>query len=360
MREEHVRQCQFAAWYEQFRDVTVESVVIPLAGRGVLPWLLQSDFTLSDEQFPVTHTRDLYDALDPDSAFSPADLETSAGETAGVPQDAMEEIDAVIEALGGEVLPKLNWSSPRDATWMNPTGSMRCTSASEVLVLLKSSDFVTNDLSMAYDGCEDVPEGERALDENDATLVLRKWTKVEPSMEFRCFVSHDILMALCQRECSQFFDFLSQEQDHVKAKIAAFFNRHIKGNFATHSFVFDVFVSEDTVKLVDFNPFGRVTDALLFSWEELFLWHLAMGSATRGEGSGDGEELGGGDILQQMPQMRIVQQQVLQPSLSSQYGVPLEEFDVTGEGGLEELIRLQKLQEASDADEEEAEVRVNR
>ena len=25
-----------------------------------------------------------------------------------------------------------------------------------------------------------------------------------------------------------------------------------------------------TIKIVDFNPFGKVTDSLLFSWEELF------------------------------------------------------------------------------------------
>lgn len=39
--------------------------------------------------------------------------------------------------------------------------------------------------------------------------------------------------------------------------------------FVNTSFVFDVCLGKRTVKLLDFNPFDRVTDSLLYSWEEL-------------------------------------------------------------------------------------------
>lgn len=176
-------------------------------------------------------------------------------------------------------------------------------------------------------------------------------------MEYRCFVSHDKLVAICQRDCSQYFDFLLDEQDCIVDRIAAFFQRRVQGNFSTHSYVFDVYIKGNRVYLLDFNPFGRVTDSLLFTWEELFLWHLAVGTVVAKEGLEGEEEPAGEDILQKMPQMRIVQQQVIQPSLATQYGVPVEEFDVSSEGGLEQLIRLQQLQAESyeEGDEDDKE-----
>ena len=37
-----------------------------------------------------------------------------------------------ISDLGGSVFPKLNWSSPKDATWMGFANSLRCTTPSQV------------------------------------------------------------------------------------------------------------------------------------------------------------------------------------------------------------------------------------
>ena len=54
-------------------------------------------------------------------------------------------LTAAIEALGGAVCPKLNWSVPRDAEWVNG-GTLRCETAGDVMLLLKSSDFVQHDL----------------------------------------------------------------------------------------------------------------------------------------------------------------------------------------------------------------------
>ena len=77
-----------------------------------------------------------------------------------------QQISSAIELLGGAVLPKLNWSSPRvrreggrererpyfpnhlqDATWISPGNSLRCTCPAEIFLLLKSSDFIAHDLT---------------------------------------------------------------------------------------------------------------------------------------------------------------------------------------------------------------------
>jgi hypothetical protein len=56
-------------------------------------------------------------------------------------------LTAAIEALGGAVCPKLNWSVPRDAAWVNG-GTLRCETPGDVMLLLKSSDFVQHDLDL--------------------------------------------------------------------------------------------------------------------------------------------------------------------------------------------------------------------
>ena len=42
------------------------------------------------------------------------------------------DIDAAIAELGGKVLPKLNWSAPKDAVWLKPSRDIACTNADEV------------------------------------------------------------------------------------------------------------------------------------------------------------------------------------------------------------------------------------
>lgn len=58
-------------------------------------------------------------------------------------------ISSIVSELGGAVFPKLNWSSPKDATWISCDGSLKCTSAEEVVLLLKSSEHITHDMDRA-------------------------------------------------------------------------------------------------------------------------------------------------------------------------------------------------------------------
>lgn len=54
-----------------------------------------------------------------------------AGQVPAFPE-LFAQIGAAIAALGGRVLPKLNWSAPLDAAWLTTTGSIACTNADEV------------------------------------------------------------------------------------------------------------------------------------------------------------------------------------------------------------------------------------
>lgn len=124
------------------------------------------------------------------------------------PRFSFPELDAQIRAAireYGAVFPKLNFSSPKvrargflaapetpspvpqDAAWVLPASSpLKCTSPSDVYMLLKSSDFVAHDLSTetVFAGCDaPPPAGAYQLE-----LVLRKWYPMDRSREMRCFV----------------------------------------------------------------------------------------------------------------------------------------------------------------------------
>lgn len=192
----------------------------------------------------------------------------------------------MIEELGGKVVPKLNWSAPKDATWINATNSMECRTPNDIYLLLKSSDFVTHDLEHAFDDCVHNPASSDDLattpkDNANPTalqhqtdipyhLVLRKYVQLNPSVEFRCFVRNRKLIAICQRDLNH-FDFLFKMQDKLRNRVQTFFDEKLKNTFPDPNFAFDVYIPppHDRVWLVDINPWAQRTDPLLFSWLEL-------------------------------------------------------------------------------------------
>ena len=169
---------------------------------------------------------------------------------------------------------KLNWSSPKDAIWMVHNNSVKCCGLSDIYLLLKSSDFVAHDLTQPFKDCEDADSQNSDSSQNSQNvkyvLVLRKWRDINPGIEFRCFVRDGHLIALSQRDNTNYYDHISHQKSSIITDIATFFREFIHDKFPLKSFVFDVLrPGKDQVKLVDFNPFGVTTDGLFFEWDEL-------------------------------------------------------------------------------------------
>lgn len=179
------------------------------------------------------------------------------------------EIQKAITELGGVVAPKLNWSAPKDATWiMMKKNSMECASTSDLYLLLKSSDFITHDLEHAFDDC--APDTNIEVADIKYVLVLRKWFKVNPACEFRCFVRKRQLIGISQRDLNH-FDFLFPLIPRLRLAIQEFFNKTLQDSFPDENFVFDIYLPapHDRPRLMDINPWAPRTDPLLFSWLEL-------------------------------------------------------------------------------------------
>ncbi len=58
-------------------------------------------------------------------------VSTSGSWTARFP-GFCEQLDEAIRALGGKVVPKLNWSAPTDALWVSPSSSLQCSNSEQV------------------------------------------------------------------------------------------------------------------------------------------------------------------------------------------------------------------------------------
>jgi hypothetical protein len=267
LTKQHILNCSYHEWHPRYRTITPKARLIPLT-TPFLDYLRADGIILpNDEDDPTTWS-------DNDSGIFSSETDDTdganegegGGDIAAQWREIHESIKATIKELGGNVVPKLNWSAPKDATWMNATNSMECRNPGDVYLLLKSSDFVTHDLGHAFDDCiNDGPSPEI-----NYHLILRKYVQLNPSLEFRCFVRNRQILGICQRDLNH-FDFLFKLQDKFREKIQDFFEEKLKDSFPDPDFVFDVYIPppHERVWLIDVNPWALRTDPLLFSWLEL-------------------------------------------------------------------------------------------
>ncbi|TWW64458.1 Cell division cycle protein 123 -like protein [Takifugu flavidus] len=364
MKKEQVVNCQFSVWYPIFKKHTIKS----------------------DHDTQTHSNSDLNGDLNAEEDIQWSDDETTTTVTAPEFPEFSSHVLEAINALGGSVFPKLNWSAPRDANWIALNSSLQCHSLSDIFLLFKSSDFITHDLTQPFLLCSDQDSPDPAI---NYELVLRKWSELIPGGEFRCFVKENklignkrngrsrvtiiiiiiivvvvvvvvVVSALClsnytiqlelhsrrlallpavsQRDYTQYYQHILKQEEQICQAVEAFFSQHIQYNFLDEDFVFDVYRdSQGRVWLIDLNPFGEVTDSLLFSWEELT----------------------SGDLTQQQegPAFRYATSEVtVQPSPCLSYRIPRDFVDLsTGEDAykLIDFLKLKKSQQEDSEEEEE-------
>ncbi|RDL35280.1 Uncharacterized protein BP5553_07211 [Venustampulla echinocandica] len=267
VQKSQILHCSYDYWHQKYRSSTLKSRIIPLSAP-FLSYLREDGIVLPPEtQATNSNYEDntTSEGWDDDSQDSDPSLRFS---------EIHQQIKDTITELGGLVAPKLNWSAPKDATWINmKKNSMECATANDIYLLFKSSDFINHDLEHAFDDCaEDGPQQPQHI---NYVLVLRKWFKVNPSCEFRCFVRGRRLIGICQRDLNH-FEFLFPLRDQIRDTIQRYFDGTLKGTFPDENFAFDIYLPEpyDQVRLVDINPWAPRTDPLLFSWLELLTMRL--------------------------------------------------------------------------------------
>ncbi|KAL2164100.1 hypothetical protein VTH06DRAFT_3314 [Thermothelomyces fergusii] len=301
---QHILHCSYDYWFPKYRTSCIRSRIIPLTPEFV-SWLHEDGIVLADEGNTRSDSDDDDDDDDWEPSFSTSDhpppprdddddvseSDSDDGEAAPVrqPPDVRfpslhAEITSAIAALGGAVAPKLNWSSPKDATWISRhPNTMKCTSANDIYILLKSSSFISHDLDHAFDDTVPAPTSsntnpdngggdDRDRDDEAGTtnknsssssssssssgssggggpapdfrhvLVLRAFFNPLPSLEFRCFVKERALIAITQRDLN-YYDFLAALRPQIVQRARELFQR-LRLTFPDGSFVFDVYIPE--------------------------------------------------------------------------------------------------------------------
>jgi D123 len=269
LKKSQVMNCSYHSWHPRYRAITPKARLVPLT-TPFLAYLRADGIFLPDDNPPQDSDGD-------SGIFSGAEADGQAEEEEDVDvaaewREVHEAVKSTIAELGGKVVPKLNWSAPKDATWINPSNSMECQTAGDIYLLLKSSDFVTHDIEHAFDDCVDGDDEASNMTKETIPyhLVLRKYVQLNPSVEFRCFVRRRKLIAICQRDLNH-FDFLFKMENALKSTIQKFFHDKLESTFPDESFVFDVYIPppHERVWLIDVNPWAIRTDPLIFSWLEL-------------------------------------------------------------------------------------------
>ncbi|OJJ52680.1 hypothetical protein ASPSYDRAFT_164410 [Aspergillus sydowii CBS 593.65] len=277
----HILHCSYDYWQPKYRPLVPKSRIIPLTPAFV-SYLHADGIVLPPEDTPPTDDDDLEFSDD-------SDVEEESDPSKDW-EEIHSQIKSTIAELDGKVTPKLNWSAPKDATWMAATNDMQCRTPNDIYLLLKSSDFITHDLEHPFDDC--VPDTSYSPSPTPSppqvnyNLILRQYVNFNPSLEFRCFVRNRVLLCMCQRDQNH-FDFLFPMRDSLRSRIQSFFDEKLKDTFPDSSFVFDVYIPppHQRVWLIDINPWAERTDPLLFSWLEILRMKDPVGIQEEDDGA---------------------------------------------------------------------------
>ena len=141
MKVNEVLECSLPKWYQIFEKVTFNTVCIPLPPE-VLSYLRENGSLV----LPVECNKESYDGTDDDyDDFAEVDWndhsEQKESEQRSFPEFS-KTVQKHISQFGGDVFIKLNWSAPKDATWVAFNNNLKCSSLSQLYLLLKVHFFL--------------------------------------------------------------------------------------------------------------------------------------------------------------------------------------------------------------------------
>lgn len=171
-------------------------------------------YTLDSQFFPLE--REEIEYLEEDSILPP-------------PQSLEDKIKQSLKKYG-HVFPKLDSKAPKEASWIN-CNSLKCSSVSDVVCLLKSSNY-----------------------QNPTELCLRKWFDLDTRLEFRCWVSNKILVAMCPRHSVNV-------DPNSFSRAREFLNNIMEDTYCVDLYLFK------SVYIIDFNEYEA--DGLIYDNSEL-------------------------------------------------------------------------------------------
>ncbi|KAL3230161.1 Uncharacterized protein RNJ44_01524 [Nakaseomyces bracarensis] len=267
---EQVEHCAYSFWYEKFKSHIPKTRIIKPLPQQFIQYLEQDGIKLPISSNELSsYTDDIVRSEENEYSDWEADEDTATEYEPGIEPlndfpEFHQQLKDIISELG-PVTPKLNWSAPKDATWILPNNTMKCNEVNEIYLLLNASNYIVHDLEHAFDECVDKKQGEPEYE-----LILRQWFNINPALEFRVFVKDGKVVGATQRDLN-YYDYLEKLSDTLKDLIDEFVEDVVVPGFPDKSFVIDLYIPRpfNRVYLIDINPFARKTDSHLFTWNEI-------------------------------------------------------------------------------------------
>lgn len=192
---DEIVQCSFSNWCDLFKEHLYPYRVINPLPPSFIEYLLSDGIKLATKQKQLEQTSDNeYSDWEEDEADEPEPVHLKFIEL-------HDQINKYVDELGGQVIPKLNWSTPKDASWLIPGNTVRCIESNDIYLLLKSSDHIVDDLLYPFlevDNAKDIKVSYE--------LILKKWEDINPALEFRVFVKDGKISGISQRDLN-YYDF---------------------------------------------------------------------------------------------------------------------------------------------------------
>ena len=267
---------QFHQWYPIYRKQSIKSLVIELP---------QSFISYIQDEDSIHLPPDVISAATGDHFSDDEDLHevdeeegTTAAPSSSLFHHLNNQLRRAIQDLNGAVFIKMNWKAPKDASWIN-ANTLKCLNLEQVYLLLKASSRVTDVIEIIREHESQIQDNSNSENITDGdknplsySLILRKWSNLHPSMEFRCFVGERKPLGASQRDCSCPYDFLLRDKNDIEDTLYDFITNTILdvNRCPFDSFVCDVYVDKNNkCWIIDFNNFSDDTDSLLFEWNQL-------------------------------------------------------------------------------------------
>jgi len=255
----------FQNWYPKFAEDSIKARIVNLP-LNFLEYLLEDGIFLQNNNKAFLKFKNVESVSSDEDWPSPEENHQSQTNLFGELYDTINQI--IDTNLDGKCFPKLNSLSPSDASWMNWSNTMECSNADQIVLLLKTSDIISDYLTKLLENSklEDI----YSRSDYPFILVLKKYYNVSVGSEFRCFVRNNMLIGISQRYPNKLYPHLNENESKYITQITNFFLKKIKPKFVIAiNYVVDLYIDRNRPWIIDISPLLIDTKFCLFSWDEL-------------------------------------------------------------------------------------------
>ena len=174
-----------------------------------------------------------------------------------------KKIDSALTLYPEGAFVRLGSRSGKDSSYANNRGLRISDGNAAIRMLTENSWRIAYDLRLALHH------------DYSPHIFVRRWRRIPPWSEFRCFMKRRKLVGISQYDCKNFGSSveINRNAKRIEASVRKYFSR-LQAVSHVDDAVFDMFVEFDEqtlhgpviVQLLEINPFFQKTDACLFHW----------------------------------------------------------------------------------------------